>query len=122
MQKFETLGVWEIGRREVIEAIDPKPKDVLKICGTSDNVTDGVACALYGDQTRSWKVRQNLNEYFCRKAEKGVRQRHVGGQQRLIWRNAIVALFNSFQLGLGMKSSFSAWFVTFFLSKKKRRK
>ena len=79
MQKSEALRVWEIGRRKVIEAIGPKTKDVLKVGGTSDNVTDGVACALYGDQIRGWKVRQNLNEYFRRKTEKGARQRHVGG-------------------------------------------
>ena len=81
-QKFETLGVWEIGRKGVVNAVNLKPKDVLDVCGISDDVANGTACALYGEQIGGWEARQNLDEYFCRKIEQGAR--HSDGDSTAI--------------------------------------
>jgi hypothetical protein len=81
-QKFETLGGREIKGKRVVDAIDMKTKDVLDVCGTSDDVADGAACALYGEQICGWKIRQNLNEYFCRKIKQGAR--HGDGDSTVI--------------------------------------
>jgi hypothetical protein len=75
-QEFEALGVWEIGRQEVVNAVYLDAQDVLKICSVGDDVADLAACALHREQICGLEVSQDLDEQFGRKIEKGA----LGGQ------------------------------------------
>jgi hypothetical protein len=79
-QKFEALGIWEIGRQHVFDAIYLGTKEVLKVGGTSDYVANGTACALHGDHVGGREVSENLDEDLCRKSEEG-----VCGSDLILW-------------------------------------
>jgi len=61
-------------------------QDVLKICGTGDDVAESVACALHRPNICDLEVRQNLDKHFCGKIEKGACRKCCNGSiSRLDW-------------------------------------